>query len=177
MSIPFHVVMGGLRPGGGEEWNTDFKSFLRHHWDQVHERSGQPFGDKLFDLAEFDYNTEPACRAVVTARLMDDSLALPFCAHVHHHFYVRSQDPKTVDFYKPVCEALGLDFDRFSHLFSSQEIRNRTVEDFQKSRQWGVSGFPTVVYRRENSMYAIARGYSTFENMVGHLQNHFSEAP
>jgi len=32
-NIPFKVLMGGLRPGGGEEWNDEFKGYLRHHWE------------------------------------------------------------------------------------------------------------------------------------------------
>ena len=59
LGIPFSLVMGGLRPGGGEAWNADFKGFLKHHWEEVTQRSGQPFGYGLFDLEDFNYDTEP----------------------------------------------------------------------------------------------------------------------
>ncbi len=29
-SIRFNLVLGGLRIGGGDEWNNSFKSFLRN---------------------------------------------------------------------------------------------------------------------------------------------------
>ena len=27
--------MGGLRPGGGDPWNNQMKTFLRNHWEHV----------------------------------------------------------------------------------------------------------------------------------------------
>ena len=49
--IQFEIVAGGLRPRGGDEWTEEFKGFLKHHWEEVAERSGQKFGFKLFERA------------------------------------------------------------------------------------------------------------------------------
>lgn len=76
--IPYRIVLGGLRPGGGDAWNEDFRNFLKHHWEEVNQRSGQPFGESLFDLEQFDYDTEPACRAVVAARQLAPELESRF---------------------------------------------------------------------------------------------------
>ena len=160
--IPFKILMGGLRPGGGEEWNDEFKGFLRHHWEEVNKRSGQPFGFDLFELADFDYDTEPACRATVTARTLAPAKALTFYELVQHHFYVRSEDPKEVAFYKPICEQLSIDFDHFAKLFVSDEMKLATAEDFAQSRQWGVRAFPSVVYRKDDQLYIIAQGYDSY---------------
>ncbi|MFT4678397.1 MAG: putative protein-disulfide isomerase [Flavobacteriales bacterium] len=62
------IAMGGLSPGGGDKWNSEFMGFLKHHWEEVNQRSGQPFGFDLFKLENFIYDTEPGCRAVVTIR-------------------------------------------------------------------------------------------------------------
>lgn len=86
--------MGGLRAGGVDEWNTDFKNFLKHHWEEVAQRSGQPFGYTLFEKDSFNYDTEPACKAIVTVRAIDSSKALPFYELVQHSFYVKNKDPK-----------------------------------------------------------------------------------
>ncbi|MEO0573357.1 MAG: hypothetical protein AAF039_16765 [Bacteroidota bacterium] len=56
----FKIVVGGLRPGGGDAWDDKFKGYLRHHWDQVNKTSGQPFGSKLLDRDHFNYDTEPS---------------------------------------------------------------------------------------------------------------------
>ena len=162
---PFKIVLGGLRPGGGEAWDDRMKDFLKHHWTEVNKRSGQPFGYALFDREEFNYDTEPPCRAVVTARMMGLRDELPFFEAVSRKFYVESQDPSELIFYKEICEEFGLDFDRFTELFESEEARYLTYQDFQANRQWGVKGYPTVLFKAENQLYQINYGYTEFEQM------------
>lgn len=169
--IPFSLVMGGLRPGGGDEWNAEFKDFLKHHWEEVHTRSGQPFGYRLFNLEYFDYDTEPACRAVVTVRNIDPNKTLRFYELVQHSFYVKSNDPKQPTFYRDICEKLDIDFKAFATKFLSAEMKAATQQDFKQNRQWGVSGFPAVLYRKNDQLYYIARGFSTYETMKETLEN------
>ncbi len=169
--IPFSIVMGGLRPGGGEEWNDQFKNFLKHHWEEVNKRSGQPFGYELFKLKNFNYDTEPACRAVVTVRSIAPEKVLSFYELTQHYFYVANQDPKSVDFYKVICEKLEIDFAEFADKFPSQEMKQATITDFKQSRQWGVNGFPAVLFRKGDQLHYIGRGYSEYEAMKERLED------
>ncbi|MEL6667753.1 MAG: DsbA family protein [Bacteroidota bacterium] len=163
--IPYRIVLGGLRPGGGDAWNEDFRNFLKHHWEEVNQRSGQPFGESLFDLEQFDYDTEPACRAVVAARQLAPELESRFFELVQHRFYVLNDDPKEASFYAPICTELGIDFEQFTEIFASEQAKAMTVRDFQLNRSWGVRGYPTVIFRRGDEMVAIARGYAEFDRM------------
>ena len=165
VGIPYRIVVGGLRPGGGDEWNDKFKDFLKHHWEEVNERSGQPFGYELFDLDAFNYDTEPSCRAVVVARQLAPDQEERFFELVQHHFYVKNKDPKTTEFYRPICLELGIDFEAFAKSFESIEAQQLTQVDFQLNRQWGVRGFPTVILRVGTQMYGLATGFATFDQM------------
>lgn len=164
-SVPFSLIMGGLRPGEGQPWDSEFKDYLKHHWEEVSKRSGQPFGHELFDQDDFQYDTEPACRATVTARTIAPEKALTFYELVQHYFYVQSQDPKEVSFYKPICDQLSINFSSFSELFGSEEMKEATAQDFALSRQWGVRAFPSVVYRKDDKLYLIAQGYAKYEEL------------
>lgn len=163
--IPYRIVLGGLRPGGGEAWDEKFREFLAHHWEEVTERSGQPFGTDLFQRDSFNYDTEPSCRAVVAARTMDPKTEGRFFELTQHRFYVLNEDPNETAFYRPICEELGLDFDRFAELFVSDEMKDLTRKDFQLNRSWGVTGYPTVIFRKGDELMAIARGYAEFDQM------------
>lgn len=163
--IAFRIIVGGLRPGGGDEWNEQFTGFLRHHWEEVNQRSGQPFNFQLLEQKEFNYDTEPGCRAVVAARAMDAQVEHLFFELVQHHFYVQNQDPNQVAFYQPICEKLGLDFAEFKALFESEEIKQRTHSEFAVNRQWGVRGYPTVLLRKDNQLHMLAGGYASSEEM------------
>ena len=163
--IKFNLLMGGLRTGGGQEWDTPFKRYLRHHWQEVGRRSGQPFDLSLFDEEYFNYDTEPACRAVVTTRTVAPEKVLAFYELVQYYFYAKSQDPKELDFYKPICETLDMDYKEFVEAFTSEEMIAATQADFAKSRAMGVRGFPTVLYRQKDELHVLATGYTSFEKL------------
>ena len=50
----FSLVLGGLRTKGEMLWNESAKEYLKGHWEQVSQRTGQAFSDSLFEKAFFD---------------------------------------------------------------------------------------------------------------------------
>ncbi|WXL25885.1 protein-disulfide isomerase [Ectopseudomonas mendocina] len=173
--IDFTVNVGGLRVGGGDPWTAQFKAFLRKEWSHIHEVSGQPFGYSLLDRESFNYDTEPACRAVVTVQLLQtrdglpEGVVLAFFTAVQQHFYVDGADPRQVDFYKGPCEQAGLDFEAFKLLFLSETAQKATHEAFQKRHQWGVNSFPTLLLEIEGEVKTLANGYITADRAVSQL--------
>lgn len=163
----FSIVLGGLRPGGGDPWDDNFKAFLKHHWEEVTARSGQVFGYELFDRKSFNYDTEPPCRAVVVARKWLGDDVLGFYEAVSKRFYVDNEDPGVTSFYESICEAFEIPFDEFLLAFESEEAKYQTNQDFLLNRQWGVTGYPTVLFKYQEQLYQINHGYSEFESMKG----------
>lgn len=174
--INFTIMVGGLRVGGGQAWDDEFKNMLKHHWEQVNIRSGQKFGYDLFDLPEFNYDTEPSCRAVVAAKNLCDKhgleshVVLDFFVAIQQKFYVQSQDPKQIDFYNTICSETGLDFAEFSQAFKSDEIKQQTEAEFNITRNWGVTGYPTLVYSDGKQLYMISSGYQKSPSIIENIK-------
>jgi putative protein-disulfide isomerase len=163
--ISFSLVMGGLRAGGGDAWDSRFRAFLEHHWQEVARSTGQTFNTGLLDADHFEYDTEPACRAVVTARIMGVADELAFFAGVQRGFYVDNDDPKRPEFHAARCGAFGLDPAAFLERFADNEAREATQADFDASRSARVTGFPTIALRHDDEQAVIATGFATFDNM------------
>ena len=64
--LPLRLVMGGLRAGQTRPMRDADKEYIRDAWTRVNAASGQPFDFAFFEREGFVYDTEPACRAVVT---------------------------------------------------------------------------------------------------------------
>ena len=174
--IEFSITMGGLRAGGGDPWNAAFKDFLRNEWQHIAQATGQPFGFTLLDAAHFDYDTEPACRAVATVKLLQarnhlpNSVVLKFFSAIQHKFYAEGQDPGAVDFYASICTSLALDFDEFRALFNSPEASQAVQQEFIRSRQWGVRSFPTLLLEHDGKIKPLAEGFVTAEQVLSRLR-------
>ena len=175
--IGFRIVVGGLRPGGGDPWNDQMKNFLKEHWAHVTEASDQPFGYQLMELDHFDYDTDPSCRAVIAARPFVKEKELEFFEEVQRKFYVESQDPKGIKFYKSICNLFGIDFDQFSKRFESKAVLEETRAEFDLTRRWGVRGYPSTVLLRNDQLFLIANGYATFDQMRSNVDELLSKVP
>jgi putative protein-disulfide isomerase len=160
--LPFRLVMGGLRAGGGDAWDSRFRDFLRHHWREVASLSGQPFNIGLLERDFFEYDTEPACRAVATARMLGVADELGYFIAVQRGFYVDNEDPKLPAFHAARCAKFGLDPEAFVATLASDAARDTVRADFSTTRRSGVTGFPTIAVQRPGGLRVIASGYATF---------------
>ncbi len=163
-----HYIMGGLRPNGTEAM-ADLKGFLQEHWEEVHLRTGLPF--KL-DILERDmvYNTEPACRAVVTFRHFNAEKTRDFFKKVQHAFYVENHNPYLASNYAAIAEELGVNKADFLSYFLSPSASQETIADFEKARNLGASGFPTILTEINGSIFVLSRGYQTATSMHAYMQ-------
>lgn len=174
--IEFSLTMGGLRAGGGDLWNVAFKNFLRKEWRHIAQKTGQPFSFALLERPHFDYDTEPACRAVATIKRLQARNHLPasntlkFFSAIQYKFYVEGQDPKEADFYGSICASLALDFDEFCNMFNSPESLQSVQEEFIRCRKWGIRSFPTLLLQHHGKITPLAEGYVTAEQIFSRLR-------
>lgn len=160
LNFNFNIITGGLRAGGGDEWNASFRQFLRNEWDHVAQRTGQPFTHKLLERAHFEYDTEPACRAVNAARyfLKHEELYRFFKA-IQYKFYVLGGDPKEILFYQDLCEKYSIAFSEFERVFNDPQTKSETAKQFTLCRQWGIRSFPTVCFEFNGQLHPFMSGY------------------
>lgn len=170
--LRFTVLVGGLRPGGGDAWTPQFRAFLRHHWEEISARTGRPFSFELLDQPHFNYDTEPPCRAVVAARALlreadrPEGELLAVFASIQEQFFVANQDPSEPAFYESICQRHGLDFAAFRQRFESPAIKEQTLAEFNLVRRMGVDGFPTVLFHDGQNLREVAYGYAPGDEMI-----------
>ena len=158
------LIVGGLHTDWTEPQDTERKDFLRHHWDEVHARTGQPFTHDLLERDDFVYNTEAACRAAVTVReLAGNAKALDFFSELQRAFYVDNADVTQAEVLTDLAVEFGIDGKTFAEHFASEAMRENTLKDFQMSRHMGINGFPTVVVNDAAGYAYLTVGYQPLE--------------
>lgn len=169
--LPLHVVMGGLRAGNTEPMTEKDRDYIRGAWTQVAAATGEPFNMAFFDRDRFTYDTEPACRAVVTARRLLPKMALPFKARVSRAFYAENRDMTSAEEILDVAEEAGFDRSAFGAAFEAPETRNDTFRDFLTAQELGIRGFPTVIAGNNEKGYALlTSGYRPLDELADPLE-------
>lgn len=160
------LTLGGLRPGTRKALTDRDRQDILHHWQEVHKMTGQPFH---FDNAlpeGFIYDTEPASRAVVVMGELQANEVLSFFKRIQRAFYVEQQDTTRTNVLLELAGHYDVDMDEFHSLFESDEIREKTIKHFQKTRYFGVRGFPSCILQKDTGYTLLAAGYRPFEDLT-----------
>ncbi|MGE4452266.1 DsbA family protein [Castellaniella sp.] len=164
------LVMGGLRPDGTHVVDDHYRNFLRRHWQEIGERTDQPFDLAILDETGWIYDTEKACRAVVTMRRLNPEIEWEFFAATQHGFYFHNHDPNDPASYARIAETFGMDAAVFLEAYADPASIAATQADFRRARDIGVNSFPTVLVEDENGLAALTVGYRPFSELAPPLE-------
>lgn len=163
--VPVSLTVGGLYAGNKMPLMENQRRWVLHHWQDVHQRTGQPFNFE-FKLPEgFAYNTEPACRAVVAIRKLRAELDYPYFSALQRGFYVNNHDLTRVDVLADIATEFDIDRETFLAGFDSPEANEATQEDFTFCRRFGVDGFPALLLRDVYQYDRLSHGYRDFAEL------------
>ncbi len=169
-SLPLDVVVGGLRPGpSAEPMTPTMEAFLTDHWRHVEERSGQPFDHSILRDHTWRYDTEPACKAVVTMRRAHPARTLEFFTRIQRAFYAERTLVSELEAFRPLLEGFDVDADAFMADLGSTDVTKETWRDFSWARAIGVSAFPVVILEDDAGLRPLAIGYTTADEMFERL--------
>lgn len=161
----FSLVLGGLRTKGEMSWDERSKAYLQGHWKQVAQRTGQLFSNSLFEKESFDYDTYPACKAVVTVReLFGMQHAFTYLHTIQEAFYAKGEDITNNAMLNALLDP-SLDSTSFKTFFESERAEVLMQHDFSKARSMGANAFPSVVIIDEEGHMVCQKGYRSFQEI------------
>lgn len=164
------LILGGLRPGTTEPLSSAMRAEILHHWEAVHERTGQPFTFAGALPEGFVYDTEPASRAVVTVGELQPEATFAYLKSVQAAFYAQGQDVTQPAVLAVLAQAVGIEPAAFHAHFESDAIREKTQAHFREARRAGVRAFPTLAIQDESGVRLLTQGYRPFTELRGEIE-------
>ncbi|UVM54619.1 DsbA family protein [Pseudomonas sp. B21-012] len=162
--VPTRVVLGGLR-SGSRALDASTRGYILDHWQAVHDATGQDFQFEGALPDGFVYDTEPACRALVTARSLDPQYVGALLKLIQQAFYLRGEDVTRAPLLVELAEQAGYQRAAFAEAFTSAEQRAATAADFTWVQDLGIAGFPTLLAERNGQLALLTNGYQALESL------------
>lgn len=178
--MSLEIVMGGLRAGNTEPMSAAFRDMLRGHWRHVARLTGLAFSEAIFERPGFVYDTEPPCRAVVTARFLDPRRAFALMKAIQSAFYGEGRDATDPATLAALAAGCGYDAGAFAAALESPAMREATRDDFARARDLGVTGFPTLAYAPAGTLYLVTAGFATgdvIEERLAEIERRLDPGP
>ena len=162
--VPFSMLMGGLRDGD----IFDAQKLQKHlgYWEAVEKMTGLPFDATALSQEGFNYTTEPACRAVLSVKELDENKMYDMYGALQQAFYAEGRDVTQTKVIVDVAASLGIDTTAFKDLFESEAMAKATAADKQKASTYGVSSFPTLIVIDKQGHMSQIRGYKKYEELL-----------
>ncbi|KQO28355.1 DsbA family protein [Pseudomonas chengduensis] len=156
--VPLQVVVGGLRR---DQVAIDAAARVRYlgYWQAVNASTGQLFDFERGLPEGLVYDTEPACRALVTARQLDAASAWTLLKLVQQAFYTEGADVTQASVLVQLAEQAGIPRIEFAEAFDSQAMQEATAADFTWVQDLGIAGFPTLLAERDGQLALLTNGY------------------
>jgi putative protein-disulfide isomerase len=176
--LPLEILVGGLRAGATDVLDDAGKQFRLVHWARVEENSGLPFNRKaLLARKDFVYDTEPVCRAVVTAKLLAPQAdLLQVFRSLQDAFYVDGLDTTDGAVLSTVAVAAlnkqghALATDTFHEAWKAPATIAATSAEFAQVRKLGVRSFPALLLELDGELIEISPGYAHVDQIDKQLQ-------
>lgn len=160
--VPLQIVVGGLRR---DQVAIDAAARVRYlgYWQAVNASTGQLFDFERGLPAGLVYDTEPACRALVTARQLDAASAWTLLKLIQQAFYTEGADVTQASVLVQLAEQAGIPRIEFAEAFDSQAMQEATAADFTWVQDLGIAGFPTLLAERDGQLALLTNGYQPLE--------------
>jgi putative protein-disulfide isomerase len=156
--VGLQLVLGGLRRDGVV---VDASARVRYlgYWQAVNASTGQLFNFDAGLPEGLVYDTEPACRALVTARSLAPELVWPLAQLIQRAFYTEGVDVTRARVLVELAEQVGIARAEFADAFDSAAQRAATAADFSWAEGLGIAGFPTLLAERNGQLALLTNGY------------------
>jgi putative protein-disulfide isomerase len=176
--LPLEIRVGGVDAGDTSIMTEEMKQFRLGQWARVEAASGLDFNRQSFmALDNFVYDSEPVCRAIVTAREMAPGIdLLSVFRRVQEAFYVHGLNTTdgevlaTVTAKAMAAAGVNISSDQFHEHWSSTSAKRRTQEDFLEVRSWGVNRFPALILECNGQLSSVSPGYASAMELQRNLE-------
>lgn len=176
-NIDLEIISGGFSPYSQQVVDDEYKDFLIYHWKNVNARSGQFFDHSMKFISEsFRYDTEPSSRALMVIKELLPKQDFEFLSLMQKAFYVEGKDITNDIILAELANEMGVEVNVFLERFHSEEMKLKTNQGFQFSRQLGVQGFPTLLALENGATKAIARGFQDYTSLKTTVDNWLKSA-
>lgn len=174
--MPLDIVVGGLRAYNTEMMDDAMRQTLQSHWRRVEQATGLPFRYDVLERPGFIYDTEPACRAVVTARQLAPQATLAVFHAIQHAFYAEAQEATDGKVLAEIAVAalrqagVAVDAEAFYALWADEATAAATRDEFIQTQRWGITGFPTLVLEHDGKLELVAAGFARADVLAERLR-------
>lgn len=168
----FEVISGGLIIGDRVgPMDPNMAKYIKGAIPRLMEITGVKISDtyinSLGDPIRINDSMIPA-KAMAAFRKFAPNRMIEFASWLQKTQFVGAKDLTNVEVYKDAALEFNISADDFIREMEASEPGAKA--DFMKAQQWGITGFPAVVFDRGDTLIALSNGFTDLPNLESSLR-------
>lgn len=177
----FEVLSGGMVLGDRAGKIGDKFDYINEAFKTVESHTGAKFGPKFLEAlkkGELEMNSLEPSIALTAFKNISNENQLKFAHDLQDALYFDGKDIRDYNITSDIAVKNGVKKEDFLSMAQTEEIKSETEKEFETVASFGVSGFPTIIFEKNEEFYLIARGYQHYidlKNVLKKLKSSISE--
>ncbi|WKN40428.1 DsbA family protein [Tunicatimonas pelagia] len=172
--VDFEVLSGGMVTGERIGPIGKVAPYIQRAYRDVEKSTevkfGKAFLEDILEEGTTVFNSMPLAIALSVFKSYRANEAVLFASALQKAIYYDGTAPEDTKAYGLLAEAFGIDGERFTQQMKEDAFLAQTQQEFQRTQQLGVQGFPTVFAEVKNTHHPLTRGYTP----LNELENRFT---
>jgi len=168
-SLSFEVISGGMITGSRIGPIGEVASYISWAYKDVEKATSVKFGNEFLNktLKNGDaiFTSIPPAIALSVFKNLDLRNSIQFAAELQKAIYYDGIEPENIDAYGQIAVKFGLDADSFVLKMKDPLYKKLAEDDFKKSADLNVTGFPSIFIEMNGIYYKIGSGYMPFSDL------------
>lgn len=164
--LELNLLMGGLAPDNDQPMPYEQQQKIQAIWYHIEKLTGTQFNHDFWTKNLPKRSTYPACRAVLTAKLIGGEKAeLDMAEAIQKAFYLRAMNPSESSTLIKLAEEIGLERGQFEPIYFSYDVVTLFTRQLEESRRLGVGGFPALLVQTADGLEPLTLGYTDLNKL------------
>jgi putative protein-disulfide isomerase len=163
-------LLGGLAPDSDQPMPSAMREQLQATWRRI--QAKLPATDFNFDFWTCNTprrSTYPACRAVIAARSLDESMDEAMTLAIQQAYYLQARNPSDDITLIELAGELGLDRELFGERLNSPQTQQQLAAEIDQTARMGARSFPSLVLQDRQGFWPLAVDYQSADVILDSL--------
>lgn len=168
------VIPGGLAVDENVKPVKEGSPYILSTLPQAEQTMDVEFGENfklLMEEGSYLYNSEPSCRIQNVVNELKPDYALEFAGKLQKTFFIEGRNLNEWETFENLLADSPVDTNTAETLFTSDEIRDKTREQFEWCKKNGATAFPALLLQIDGETGVMSRGYRPYDILESHLHH------
>lgn len=166
--VKITILSGGMVTGESAGKLGDKVPAIQKAANRVTELTGTKFGEAYLNALEADQqhnNSIFPSIALCVVKELKPKVAVDFARAIQNARYKDGKDLTQLATYTELVSEFGIDKASFILKYKDEKYETKAQQEFELVNQWGITGFPTLLYRTGDEARALTQGYQSYDQI------------